>query len=133
LRPIADAAERALGGIVGQADPALRQEPGQRAPAPEAVVERLGDGALARDARPLRAHPGFEVGDERRAAFAARRPSLIGELAGDVALDREQRIDAPHRLGRDPAPWRRGQLVELAARMRPARRSVISPGWRPGP
>ena len=77
-----------------------------------------------------RAHPVFEIGDERRDALAAHREALGGRAAVDLALDVEDRVDALDRLERqrrdDGELAARlggdiGQHEELAPTMRPAR------------
>ena len=70
------AAQRPFGGIVRQADAAVVEEAGEAVPALQHVVDRLGDRELARQLGPLAAHPGFELGDERRASLLASRQAL---------------------------------------------------------
>jgi hypothetical protein len=72
-----------------------------------------------------RKHPGFERGDERRAAALTLGLALGRGLAGDLRLDREDRIDAPHRFERERHPAALGDIgedKEFASAMRPAGR-----------
>ena len=91
-------AQRSLSGIVREADAAIVEEAGERRPALEHVVHRLGNIVAAREFRPLLAHPHFEVGDQGRAELLADGAALLGTLAIDRSLDVEQRIDALHGL-----------------------------------
>ena len=70
-------------------------------------------------------HPGFERGDERRAAALTLGLALGRGLAGDLRLDREDRIDATHRFERERRPTALGDIgedKEFASAMRPAGR-----------
>lgn len=49
--------------------------------------------AAARELRPLLAHPGFEIGNERPAQFLADGAASVGALLVDASLDLEQGID----------------------------------------
>ena len=75
-----DAAQRALGGIVGQADAAIIEEAGERGPALEHVVHGLGDLVAARELGALLAHPASEIGDQRRAELLAHGQALCSAL-----------------------------------------------------
>ena len=126
-----DAAQRSLGGIVGEADPAVVEEAGEGGPARQHVVDGLGDvgmagqpGALGRASRLRARRPAA------RCAAGARQGAL-GRHAVDLALDGEERVDPLHRLERDrrddgsllAAPCARdvGQLEELAPAHAPSR------------
>ena len=73
-------------------------------PALEHVVHGLGDVVAARELGALLAHPGLQIGDERRAEFLADGLAPFGALSVDRPLDVEQGVDpADHfqRQGRD--------------------------------
>ena len=93
-----DAAKAALGGVVRQANASVVEEPCEGGPALQHVVHGLGEIAAARELGPLGAHPGFEIGDQRRTQLLANRAALLWQLAIDAALDLEQPIDAPDGL-----------------------------------
>ena len=93
-----DAAQRSLGRIVGQADSAVTEEPGERLPAREHVLERLGHGIMAREFGALLAHPAFQFGDQGCAQFLSARQPLVGGTAVDGPLDIEQGVDALYRF-----------------------------------
>ena len=120
-----DAAQRAFGGVVGQADPAVVEEAGEGGPALEHVVHGLGDRRRgARGAARSRAHPGFELGDQRarrRSGATARRASALGAV--DRALDVEDRVDALDRLERERRDRRRLGPRARSRRCRRARRT----------
>jgi hypothetical protein len=127
------AAQCSFRRIVRQADPAILREAGEVAPALEQVIDRLDHGGGAREPGPLRVQPGLQVGEKRRAPLLADRQALGGAEAVDLALDLEQRIDAPDRLQRDRRDRRRrspapgvlgdiGQFEERPAGMAPAER-----------
>ena len=138
---------RPLGGIVGQADAAVVEEARERGPALEHVVHGLGDIVAARELGALLAHPGLQIGDQRRAEFLADGPAPFGALSVDRPLDLEQRVDPADRFQRQ----RRDQLpascpAPCDGRSRPDRpctkngrrawtqqaASRIGPGVRPG-
>ena len=96
-----DTSQGSFGGIVGEADPPVREETREGWPALEHVVHGLGDLGMARELGALLAHPGLELGDERGTLGLARREPLIGVEAVDGTLDLEQRVDAPDGLERD--------------------------------
>ena len=60
-----DAPDRALGGIVRQADAAVFEEARKHLPTIEGVVDGLGKWPLGRELPALGAQPGFEALDER--------------------------------------------------------------------
>src|SRR5918994_1479834 len=96
-----DPAQGSLGGVVGDADPAISQEPAERRPALEGVVDRLADLGLARCAITLGAQPGLERMDDPRRVFPAHLQACLGAVAIDLAFDREQPVDPGHGLRRD--------------------------------
>jgi hypothetical protein len=61
--------------------------------------------------------PRFKLGHKRPRALGPHRPSALGRRAVDLALDRKQGIDAPHRLDRDRGFLQVSNLEELASRM----------------
>ena len=107
---------------------------GERRPAAEHVVDRLGQIVVAREPGELGVQPGMEIGHQRRAVLLARGEACGGALAIDGTLDVEQRIEASHGLKRDridlPGPFATaflagspfdvGKLEELAPRVREA-------------
>jgi hypothetical protein len=90
-----DAAQRALGRVVGDADPTIVEEARERVPALKHVVHRLGDIAVARELVRIQ---GLELGHQRRDARAPHSEALVDGAAVDLALDVEDRVDALHRL-----------------------------------
>ena len=60
-----DAANGALGGIVGQADAAVIEEARKRLPMVEGIVDGLGKRPLGGELPALGAQPGLEAVDER--------------------------------------------------------------------
>ena len=82
--------------------------------------------------RAFLAHPGFQLGDQRRAPFLANGQPLVGRQAVDVALDVEQGVDPLHRFERNRRDdRRRAGLAPFAGRWpryRPARRTCAARG-----
>ena len=129
--PRATPAQRALGGVVRETDPAVMEESGEGSPAREHVVDRLGNRGMAREFGALGAHPVFQPGDQGGAPFAPRAQTLLSGQSIDLALDVKKRVDAFDGLQSDRRDRRRilaapriggdvGQLEELASRMAPA-------------
>lgn len=96
--PESDAAQRSLGRIVGQADSAVIEEAGERLPAREHVLERLGHGIMARESGPLLAHPALQFGDQRCDQLLAVGQPFVGRTAGEGPFDVEQGVDALYRF-----------------------------------
>ncbi len=129
-------AQGALGGIVGQADPAVVEEAGEGIPPLQHVIHGDGDVGVARQLATLLAHPCFEFANQRRTEFLANGEPPIGRQPVDGAFDLEQGVDPPDRFQRDrregsgrAAPRLAsgvsgdiGEDEELAAGMAPARR-----------
>src|SRR3546814_13558677 len=69
--PQRDAAQGALGGVVGEADAAVLEEPGEGGPAPLHIADGLGDVVAARQPGAGVAHPPLQLGDERGAPLLA--------------------------------------------------------------
>jgi hypothetical protein len=105
-----DAAEHAFGGVVGQANPAVVEEPGERRPALEGVVQRLGEVVVTRQPSPGLEHPGVEVGDERGHDGLAVLQADGCRTPVHLPLGVEHPIDAPHRLSGE---WRASDLGEF--------------------
>src|SRR6516225_2085972 len=84
----------ALGRIVREADPAIVDEADKPIPAPEHVVDRLGDRGRARQAGALLTQPCLQGGQNGCASFLAHAQAFFGAQAVDVALDVEQRVNA---------------------------------------
>lgn len=101
LPPERHAAERPLGGVVRDADPAIVEEAGERIPAAQHVVDGFGEIMVARQLRVLLDEPGLQLGHERRAQLPARGKALGGGLVVDGALNVEQGIEPLHGLERD--------------------------------
>ena len=59
-----DAAQRPLGGIVGDAKATVIEEARERGPALETVVDRLGGLVLCGELGALRSQPGLQLGDQ---------------------------------------------------------------------
>jgi hypothetical protein len=74
-------------------------------------------------------HPPFELADERPDAFLADREPLLGSDTVDLALDREDLVDAAHRFDGQRRFAEIGQYEEFASAMAPAGRL----GDRAGP
>lgn len=66
LAPECNAAQRLAAGIVADADPAFVEEAGERRPALEQVVQRLGDVGMVGEPAAFAPHLGLEIGDQRR-------------------------------------------------------------------
>ena len=97
-----DAAQRPLGSVVGEADPAISQEAVERGPALEGVVDRLADLGLARRAITLGAQPGLELVDDPRRLLrrASRRASALWPLISrSMANSRSIRVTASAAIG----------------------------------
>src|SRR5207248_1817196 len=67
-------------------------------------------------------HPFFGVGDERLALMLAHRQTVADRQAIDLALDREDLVDAADRFDRQGCLSEIGHLEEMAPAMAPARR-----------
>src|SRR3546814_9429330 len=80
--PQRDAAQGALGGVVGEADAAVLEEPGEGGPAPLHIADGLGDVVAARQPGAGVAHPPLQLGDERGAQLLADGQPLGGRQAG---------------------------------------------------
>ncbi len=106
------------------------QKAGEHVDAPERVAERLGDGVVARQLRPLALHPLDQLVDERGNVSATHGQALVGRLADDLAFQREDRIELLHRRECDRRDHLRavvararcdvGKLEQIASRMGPA-------------
>src|ERR1019366_1520702 len=94
----ARSAQRPFRGIVREADTPIIEEAGERGPAFEHVIHRLGEIVAARELGALLAHPAFQVGDQWRNELLPDNPALLGTLAIDRAFDLEQGIDASDRF-----------------------------------
>jgi len=65
----------------------------------------------------LGTQPSLELAYQGLGPLLPNRQALRGGEPVDLALDREQLVDAPHRLGRDRRLADRGQLEQLATRV----------------
>src|SRR5438128_3556466 len=135
-RPVAtadgDAAQRPFGGIVGHAQATVVEEASERGPTVEAVLDRLGDLILRGELATLLAQPSLQCIDQWPAALVAHALALVRRRAVDLALDREQRIDALDRLDRDRRLVAPRQLGQVGPRARPSRRLDDRPGLARG-
>ena len=131
LAPECDAAQRAFGGVVAETDAAIAQEPAERVPASQHVVHRLGDLGVARHFAACPAHPGFELGHERRHVRLPQGEALLSRQAVDGALDVEDGINPPHGFGGERRPRDLGQVKQLATPMSPTPRFRQRPGLAP--
>ncbi len=113
-----DTAQRALGGIVREAEPAVVEEARERGPSIERVGDRLGEIGLGGELRALLGEPGFELDDQGSALRLAHAAALGARLAVDGALDLEQRVDALDRIDGDRRFLQTGEIKELAPGMR---------------
>ena len=68
------------------------------------------------------AHPPFELADERPDPFLAEHEPLLGGDTVDLALDREDLVNAPHRFEGQRRFAEVGQHEEFAPAMAPAGR-----------
>src|SRR3954447_24721483 len=82
-------AQRALGGVVAQADAPVPEEAGEGGPVVQGVGDRPADLRLGRHARVLDAQPRLELGHQGPGPLLPDSQGLRGGLAADVALDRE--------------------------------------------
>jgi hypothetical protein len=73
-----DAAQRAFSGVVAEADASIVQKAGEHVDTLERVAERLGDGVVARQLRPLALHPFDQLIDERGNVSATHGQAFVG-------------------------------------------------------
>jgi len=85
---------------------------------------------MARHLAACRAHPGLEAGSQRRPMRLAHGEALLWGQAVDGALDVEDGVDPPHRLGRERGLRRLGEVKELPPAVAQQPASVIGPGLR---
>jgi len=122
-----DAAHGSFGGVIRQADAAVVEEAGERVPTLEHVVHRLGDIVAARELGALLTHPGFQIGDQRRAQLLADGPAPFGALAIDASLDFKQGVDPADCFQRQGASEKRPRTrIGLTARHHQTGRTVRS-------
>jgi hypothetical protein len=101
---------------------------GERGPAPEGIVQRLGQVVVARQPAPGLQHPGLQVSNKwGHGTLPVREP--IGRR-GPVhrPLGLEHLVDAPHGLGSQRRAGDLRQLEHLAPEMRPAGPFCDRPG-----
>ncbi|QQN65467.1 hypothetical protein JIR23_06870 [Bradyrhizobium diazoefficiens] len=113
-----DAAQLALGGVVGEADPAVGEEAREYLPALKHVVHGLGDVGVPREPGAFGAHPGLQIGKQRRSAHArsasrsvAGRP-LISRSTSKIA---SMRFTASNAIGAIAASLPRALAVTSAS------------------
>ncbi len=83
LPPKGRAAQHALGGVIGQANTAIAQEPRESLPALQHVVHGLGKVIVTREPCPLGTHPCLKRGHRWRDVALAHRKPLGRRLAID--------------------------------------------------
>ncbi len=88
---VCEASERAFGGIVRQANPAIIQERHEAIPSLEHVIYRLGDGRTARQFCPPGLEPMMQFFGEWLAIFAAALQALGGGKTVDLSFDIERK------------------------------------------
>src|SRR3954447_7062457 len=93
--------QRSFGGVVRKTDAAVVEESGERCPAVEKVVDRLGGIVLGGEQRSLMAHPDFKLGNERPRLFTARGKPLLRHFAVNAALDLEEHVDTAYSFAGD--------------------------------
>ena len=96
LPPERDPAQGPLGGIVGQADAAILEEPGKAWSSLEHVVHGLGDRGVAGKPRAFLAHPGLEIGEQRRGSLGPDSEPFLRTLSIGLPLDVERGVDPLH-------------------------------------
>jgi len=101
------AAQGALRSVVGDADPAVIEEVGERRPAAEHVVDGLREIVVARKLGELGMQPGIEIDYQRCAALLAGGEALLAWQAVHPTLDIEQNVEPLHGLERNRVdlPW----------------------------
>ena len=81
------AAQRAFGGVVGQAVPVILEEAGKARPSLEHVIHGRGEWGVAREPGALRTHPGLEISEQGCRSLRADPAPLFGAQSNDLALD----------------------------------------------
>jgi len=99
----------------------MHSRPSSKKRVSEAVGDGLGDLALAGELGALFAQPDVQCKDERAALLAAHPQAFLLRDAIDLALDREQGINALNRFDGDRRLVEPRELEEVAPRMCPAR------------
>lgn len=92
------AAQDALRGIVGQADPSVVDKAGEAVPPLEQVVDWLDHVGRARELGALRLQASLKIAQQRCASLLADLQSLLGAQPMDLALDLEQLVNSTDRL-----------------------------------
>src|SRR6266566_7415818 len=98
-----NSSQRALGGIVAQADPTVIEKAREGVDALEHVIHRLGDVAVTRELSALLSHPFDEIVDLRGDVGAACSKALRRRQSFDRAFQHEYGVDLLHGLECD---WR---------------------------
>src|SRR6184192_3415164 len=93
-----DAAQRALGRVVVEREPAVVEAAHQRGPARPHVAERGGELGFARQVAPGLVGPGGQRRCDRLRSFLAFASSMIGHEPVDLLLDLVKPADAVERL-----------------------------------
>ena len=106
----------------------LVEEAGEGRPTLEHIVHGLGGVGMARQPATLGAHPFCEVANERRDTVLACGTPVISCQPVDLALDREDRVDAAH--GLDGQGRFTGRTKKLRRPWLQQAASVIGPGLR---
>lgn len=116
----ANRAQGALGWIVVDSDPTVRQEQAEGVLAAEPVTEGLGQIALAGDQGELALGPCEEGRDLRGAVRLTCGKADVGGTAGDLAFDVIERADTVERLAGDGGFRLVPFVVEVATQVGPA-------------
>jgi hypothetical protein len=95
-----DAAQRPLGGIVGETDSSVVEEAREGIPALQHVIHRLGDIVVTREPGALGAHPVLKLNDQRGDVGPAQLEAFAGDESIEDALGVEDQIDPAYGLMR---------------------------------
>ena len=93
-----NAAQRALRGIIGQADFAIGQEADKGGPTVEHVIHGFGDFVVSRQPSAFGAHPGFQRLDLRFDILLAQLQAFGLRQTDEWTLQIKDGVDPPHRF-----------------------------------
>src|SRR5712664_2914840 len=114
--------QRSFSGVVRKTDAAVVEEAGERCPAVEKVVDRLGGIVLGGEQRSLLVHPDFKLGSERPRLFTAHGKPLLRRFAINAALDLEEHLDTTYSFAGDRRLSLFHQIDKLPPAVAPAGR-----------
>jgi hypothetical protein len=126
-----NAAQRSLRRVVGQANPPIVEEAGERLPPLQHIIHRLRHIGVARQAGSFTSHPLFQRRRQRRHPDLSNGVSLCCRQPVDLALDIEDSVDPAHRLDRQRCLREIGDDEEFAPAMGPARGFGQRTGFTP--